>query len=389
MKCLNTCGTTSPTFLPSSKFLLWVGKILVIWWNSTQKKESITVQPRRMLISSFILTNGIIKTLLLLFHLQIDLDCKKIQRFVQYTPSKCFDNFVQSALDAPRQGDENPKSSVVAETMKLLANSSYGYEIMDCSRHTVRKYLTDEKTHSAINSKKFRRLNHITDQLYEVEVVKSEIEHREPIIVGYFNLQYAKLRMLELHYNFFKNFCDTEKYEELSMDTDSLYLALSEESLQDVIRPAKRAEWDQLRSKDCTDNFTATATDNFFPRTCCTAQKKHDKREPGLFKEEFRCAEMLCLFSKTDCCYDKQTKKYKFSSEGLNKRTLEECGDGGPMSKYCKVLEKSVNVTWTSRGFRTIQHSFATFEQTKKGVSYFNQKRIVEEDGIHTKPLQL
>ena len=160
------------------------------------------------------------------------------------------------------------------------------------------------------------------------------------------------------------------KYEELEMDTDSLYLALSEENLEDVILPEKRAEWDQLRSKDCTDNFTANATDNYFPRTCCNAHKKHDKREPGLFKEEFRCSEMLCLCSKTYCCYDKQVNKYKFSSKGLNKRTLEDCGDGS-MSKYRKVLEEAVNVTSTNRGFRTIQHSVATFEQTKKRLSYF------------------
>ena len=98
---------------------------------------------------------------------------------------------------------------------------------------------------------------------------------------------------------------------------------------------------------------------------------------------------MLCPCSKIYCCYDKHTNKYKFSSKGLNKRTLEDCGDGGPMSKYRKVLEESVNVTSTSRGFRTIQHSVATYEQTKNGLSYFYLKRIVEEDGIHTKPIHL
>ena len=195
-------------------------------------------------------------------------------------------------MDARRQGDENPNSSVVADTMKLLANSSYGYQILDRSRHRVTKYLTDEKTHSAINSKIFKRFNHITDRLYEVELVKSKIEHREPIIVGFFILQYAKLRLLELYYNFFKKFCDTDKYEELEVDTDSLYLALSEENLEDVIVPEKRAECDQLPSKDCNDNFTANATDNLFPRTCCNTHKKHDKRAPGLFKEDFRCAEI-------------------------------------------------------------------------------------------------
>ena len=162
------------------------------------KKENIMVQPRRMLISSFILTNGTIITPLLLFYLQHGRVCKKIHRFVQYTPRKSFGKFAQSAVDARPQGNEHPNSSVVAETMKLLANSSYGDKIVDCSRHAVTKYLNDEKTHTAIISRMFEWLNHITDQLYEVELVNSEIEHREPIIVGSFILQYAKLRMLEL-----------------------------------------------------------------------------------------------------------------------------------------------------------------------------------------------
>ena len=122
-------------------------------------------------------------------------------------------------------------------TMKRLANSSYGYEIMDRSRHTLTKYLTDEKTHSAIDSKMFKRLKDIPDQLYEVELVESEIEHREPIIVGFFILQYAKLRMLELYNNFFKKFGDTDKYDELEINTDSLCLALSEENLEVISFP--------------------------------------------------------------------------------------------------------------------------------------------------------
>ena len=101
-----------------------------------------------------------------------DLECTKIRQFIQYTPKKCFNRFVHSTVNARRQGDENTNSSVVAETMKFLANSSYGYRIMDRSRHTVTKYLNDEKTHIAIVNKLFRQLNCISDQLYEVKLVK-------------------------------------------------------------------------------------------------------------------------------------------------------------------------------------------------------------------------
>ena len=97
---------------------------------------------------------------------------------------------------------------------------------------------------------------------------------------------------------------------------------------------------------------------------------------------------MLCSCSKTYCYYDSNSNKFKFSSKGLNKRTLEDCGDG-PIAKYRKVLEEFVNVTSINRGFRTVQHSVAPYEQTKKGLSYFYPKRIVDTDGIHTRTLSL
>ena len=52
------------------------------------EKENIMAQPRRMLISSFVLTNRTIITPLLLFYLKHGLVCKKYHRFVQYTPRK-------------------------------------------------------------------------------------------------------------------------------------------------------------------------------------------------------------------------------------------------------------------------------------------------------------
>ena len=323
------------------------------------EEERLLSQPRKTLIYSFTIQNGKLITPLLLFYLQLSLACTKTHRFVEYTSKKCFNSLVQSAVDAKRQSDENPNSSVVTETMKLLTNSSYGYQIMDRSRHTVTKYLTDEKTHTAFNSKLFKRLDHMNNSLYEVELAKAEIEHKEPIISGLFILQYGKLRMLELYYKFFTRFCDVNNFEELEMDTDSLYLGLAENELEDCIRAEMRAEWQRLRSNYCVDNFTAAAVTNFFPRTCCVKHKKHDKREPGLFKEEFRFTEMLCLCSKTYCCYDVTSNSLKFSSKGLNKRVLEESSDG-PLEKYRRVLNETVNIISNYRGFRKNNHSVAT-----------------------------
>ena len=291
-------------------------------------------------------------------------------------------------MHARRKSDENSNSSVIAETMKLLANSSYGNQIMDRSRHTVTKYLSDEKTHAANNSKLFKRLGHMNNSLYEVELAKTKIEYKEPITVRFFILQNAKLRMLELYYIFFTGFCDANKFEGLEMDTDSLYLAVAEKELKDCIRPEMRAEWQRLRSNDCVNSFTADAVANFFSGKCCVRHKQHDNREPGLFKEEFGCTELLCLCGKTHCCYDVNSNKPKFSSKGLNKRVLEQ-SDDRPLETYRIDLNEKVNVTSNNRGFGTNNHSVAIYEQVKKCLSYFYPKRIVETDGSHIQPPNL
>ena len=172
------------------------------------------------------------------------------------------------------------------------------------------------------------------------------------------------------------------------MDRDLIYLASFEQSLYDCIRSALKKEWNSLRSRDCTDDISANSTANFFHRTCCAKHMERNRRQLGLFKEEFRCTEMICLCNKTYCCYGLQLNKFKLGSNRLNKRTVEDTGDG-PMSKYCKVLEEILKVKSINRGIRTIQHAVATYEQTKKGFSYIYPKRNVQQNGIYTHPLNI
>ena len=128
-----------------------------------------------------------------------------------------------------------------------------------------------------------------------------------------------------------------------------------------------RADWQRLQSIDCVEGSAADTVANFLNRTCCVKLKQHDKREPGVFKEEFSCTAMLCLCSKTYCCHDITSDKIKISSKGLKKRVLEQNGDG-PLEKYRRVLNEKVNVTSNNRGFRTNNHSVAAYEQTNTSL---------------------
>ena len=100
-----------------------IGKFLLDY----SERIALLLKPQRMLLSSYKLNNGIVIIPLLKYYLKLGLGCTKIHRFLDYIPQKCINGFVQSLVDARRESDENPDSSVVAETMRLLGNSSNGY----------------------------------------------------------------------------------------------------------------------------------------------------------------------------------------------------------------------------------------------------------------------
>ena len=139
------------------------------------------------------------------------------------------------------------------------------------------------------------KIDHMYHHLYKVELAGADIEHEEPLVVGFFKLQYAKLRMLELYYNFFTKFCHIEKLEKLEMDRESLYVAPAEKKNNQFFSTRDESRlgaivfhklWQKCRGW-CFKKFS------FLPQNCCAKRKKQDTREPGLFKEDFRFSEKL------------------------------------------------------------------------------------------------
>ena len=87
--------------------------------------------------------------------------------------------------------------------------------------------------------------------------------------IGCFVYQYSKFRMLQFYYDFVNVFVDRRDFQYCAMDTDSAYIALSADTLEDVIKPNLRQVYD---------------IENWFPRTDTPVHAAYDKRTPGLFK---------------------------------------------------------------------------------------------------------
>lgn len=97
-------------------------------------------------------------------------------------------------------------------------------------------YTKDEKVvDRALRSAYFSNLEEI-GQAYELESSKPRITINRPFQVGIAVYQLAKLRMLEFYYDFLYNYLDPRDFELIQMDTDSNFMAISAERLDDIVR---------------------------------------------------------------------------------------------------------------------------------------------------------
>ena len=158
--------------------------------------------------------------------------------------------------------------------------------------------------------------------------------------------QLAKLRMLEFYYDFLDKYIGRSDSELCYMDTDSLYLALSGESLRDVVKPELLEKYDKEVGKWFTTG-------------------KFSERTPGLFKLEFVGTRDVWLTAK---CYLVQNEKEmytneenKYSCKGVSKKQNDMC-----FKRYKDVLDIFQNMSGEvdkaiNKGFRVHEQGMVTY----------------------------
>ena len=166
------------------------------------EEHDIMSTPRRMLVGSFHGIKLLLATPLLRWYLAHGLVVDRVYQVVSYEPNPCFQNFGDSVSAARRAGDADPDKSIIADTMKLLGNSAYGKTVTNVDKHRDVRYCTEVGTSSCINNKRFRQLDVVDEDAYEVTSSKARVTYDLPHHIGFFVYQYAKLRMLEFYYDF-------------------------------------------------------------------------------------------------------------------------------------------------------------------------------------------
>ena len=166
------------------------------------EEHNILTKPRRMLVGSYRGDKILLTTPLLRWYIAHGLVVDHVYQIIEYEPKPCFQNFGDSVSAARRAGDADPDKAIIADTMKLLGNSAYGKTVTNVDRHRDVKYCTEVGTSTLISNKRFRQLDVVTEDAYEVTSSKARVTYDLPHHIGFFVYQYAKLRMLEFYYDF-------------------------------------------------------------------------------------------------------------------------------------------------------------------------------------------
>ncbi|UMM32809.1 hypothetical protein L5515_006485 [Caenorhabditis briggsae] len=252
----------------------------------------------------------------------------KLYGYIEAKRRRIFKGFMDWVSDERRKGDVDSKYAIISEGAKLVGNSAFGRTGMDKNKHKKVSFCNEVQFNRAKNDYFYYDAEEYNG-VYEVTKRTRKVKQNMPLQIACSVYDDSKLRMLKFYYDCIDKYVDRSDFQYIEMDTDSAYMAITDNTLEDLIKPEMKEEFERDKC-------------NWFPRTDTEEHRRIDKRTPGLFKVEKEGDE---------CLVNKQT------IDGLNK------------------------------GFRYQNQEMKTYEQKKIGLSPVYGKGVVMDDGIHIRPI--
>ena len=335
---------------------------------------------KKSLISSMKGDGMVMLTTLFQKYIQMGLVCTDIQWVLEYNPKPVFQWFVDKVADDRRRADLNPDMAIIGETSKTSGNACYGYCCIDKGKHNSVIFCEQKDLSRHVRDPFFKSLEELDGGIFEIVKGKRSVIQDTAIQVAIGVYSMAKYSLIEF-WEFLHDHLDQDLYSLMECDTDSLYIALARESIDDCVRPEKSEEWYRRKY----DYFASDSNEPVTFDGQTITKKQYEKRTPGKYKLEFSGDGMICLNSKVYTIWGMKDgeKVSKTSSKGMQAR------NNLMREEFLDVLLNKSDHQVQNAGFIDDGLQKKTYEQTKKGLNYFYCKRIVLEDGIHTTHLSI
>jgi hypothetical protein len=224
------------------------------------------------------------------------------------------------------------------------------------------KYFTDtKKLQEMVLDKRYVSVRSVKNQAgeYVHELVRKKkcIMRDTPVQVGFTILQLAKVKMLEFYYFFLDKYLDRKDFQLMTMQTDRFAIALAGDSIENLLKPELREEFEKDKPKFLADSSIRS------------------QRTNGLFKLEAQGEGMIAL--RPNCYYIQGKDGDKSKTSGVtnsayNKQYVKT------WDAYKRVLLKDELVTAKNELIKTQKDgSIITYTEVKIGLSGFYDKMRV------------
>lgn len=324
--------------------------------NPKQKKLMADLEPKK---------NYVVHAEHLRVCLKIGIKMEKIHRILSFDEYPWAGSYIEF-VEKKRQ---LAKDSFTSNYMKKMNNVIYGFLLKDVTKH--------QKTHLTTESKKFLRLSRKPNfkrwtiyarHLASVEMRPNSVLMSSPIIAGYTVLELSKMHMLKIWYFLLKR-AYGENIKLCMSDTDSYIIGLVN---QDNFNTMMKLH---SRYFDLSD-FQGEMKNNTNAKRAGTLKCELSGRDVIVEFCGLR-AKCYCLRFASEQC-DKKCK-------GVPKVAMKRLGFDDYVDALCSPVHNSLNKC-KYLSIRSLNQRLFTIEESKSTLNSFDDKRLIEDNGIDTVP---
>ena len=294
-------------------------------------------------------------------YLSLGMILTRIHRAISFKQRSWLKPYIDFNTEKRRQATSEHEKNF----FKLLINAIFGKMMENVRRYKNVRLIENERQHTFYSSKpQFKQFQIISDNLVTVELLKPEITLNKAIYCGLSILDLSKYRMFDFHYNYIKKHFKDSKL--CFTDTDSMLYLLNTNDLYEDLKKIK----DQLDLSTYPSHHQLYDTSR--------------SGTPGFFKDETKSIPIREFCGLRAKCYsilvdnDKQKLARAGIKESIHKKLTH--------NRFLEVLKNNNSFDITQATINSKKHTLYTLRKTRTGLSAFDVKRYILNDGISTIP---
>ena len=297
-------------------------------------------------------------------YLSLGLKLIKIHRGVKFLERDWMKEYIQLNTDLRTKGTTDFEK----DFFKLMNNSVFGKTMENVRNRVDIRIVNDEKKWNKLAKKhNFKSVTIFSENLVAVHMRRTSVKLRKPIYLGMCILDISRTLMYDFHYNYIKPMYENDA-KLLFTDTDSLcYEINTEDFFKDI-------------SGDVNERFDTSNLGKIHPSGITTGVNKKTIGMMKLETGEKQIEEFVGLRAKLYAYKMAEDGKEEKKCKGVKKATIKRIS----FNNYKECLFSGKKQWEGMNVFRSRLHEIYTERVVKVALSASDDKRIINEDGIHT-----